>query len=85
MARGVKLAFRMSSAQLRDDQGRVDEMLDRVDGLIAEGVLDGERLNCADFQIAASLALVDYRLDVREQLRSRPAAQLMDRVLPEQR
>jgi len=84
-ARGVRLAFRMSSAQLREDQTRVAEMLDHVDALIAEGVLDGERLNCADFQIAASLALVDYRFDVREQLRSRPAAHLMDRVLPEQR
>ncbi len=48
------------------------EVLDRVDGLIAEGVLDGEQLNCADFQIATSLALVDYRLDVRAELRPRP-------------
>ncbi|MEA2361007.1 MAG: hypothetical protein QOD71_152 [Thermoleophilaceae bacterium] len=82
-ARGVRLAFRMTASQWRDDQGRVDEMLDRVDQLIAEGVLDGEQLNCADFQIATSLALVDYRLDVRERLRSRAAGRLMDRVLPE--
>jgi hypothetical protein len=54
-----------------------------VDGLIAAGVLNGEPLNCADFQIAPSLALVDYRLDVRENLRRRPAGELMDRVLPE--
>ena len=72
----------MTPQQLRDDQRRVGEMLDRIDGLIAEGVLDGEHLNCADFQIAASLALVDYRLDVREQLRVRPAGRLMDRVVP---
>ncbi len=83
IARGVKLAFRMTAAQWRDDQARVGEMLDRVDRLIAEGVLNGERLNCADFQIATSLALVDYRLDVREQLRRRPAGRLMDRVLPD--
>ena len=83
IARGVRLAFLMSSAQLREDQQRVDEMLDHVDELIAAGVLGGERLNCADFQIAASLALVDYRLDVRERLRGRPAGALMDRVLPE--
>jgi glutathione S-transferase len=82
-ARGVKLAFRMTPARLRDDPTRVGEMLDRVDQLIGEGVLDGERLNCADFQIATSLALVDYRLDVRERLRSRPAGRLMDRVLPD--
>jgi hypothetical protein len=60
-------------------------MLDRVDALIADGVLNGESLNCADFQIAPSLALVDSRLDVRDELRARPAGGLMDRVLPEPR
>jgi glutathione S-transferase len=82
MARAVRLAFRMSARQLRDDQTRVGEMLDRVDALIAAGVLNGEHLNCADLQIAPSLALVDYRLDVRDELRSRPAGALMERVLP---
>jgi glutathione S-transferase len=83
MTRLVRMAFRMTREQLREDQGRVAEMLDRVDALIADGVLNGDRLNCADFQIATSLALVDYRLDVREDLRRRPAGELMDRVLPE--
>ena len=82
MARGVRAAFRMSSRQLREDQTRVGEMLDRVDALIADGVLNGERLNCADLQIAPSLALVEYRLDVRDELRARPAGELMERVLP---
>jgi glutathione S-transferase len=83
MARVVKLAYRMTSEQLRDDPGRVEEMLGHVDELIAAGVLNGERLNCADFQIATSLALVEYRLDVRERLRGRPAAELTERVLPD--
>jgi glutathione S-transferase len=82
MARLVKLAYRMTPEQLRDDRTRVAEMLDHVDGLIAEGVLDGEQLNCADFQIATSLALIEYRVDVRDELRRRPGAQLMERVLP---
>jgi glutathione S-transferase len=82
IVRAVRLAFRMSSEQLRDDQTRVGEMLDRVDALIADGVLNGERLNCADLQIAPSLALVEYRLDVRDELRARPAGALMERVLP---
>jgi glutathione S-transferase len=85
MARLVRMAFRMTRAQLRDDQTRVNEMLDRVDELIAAGVLNGEQLNCADLQIATSLALIDYRLDVREKLRRRPAGDLMERVLPERR
>jgi glutathione S-transferase len=83
VVRSVKLAFRMTPEQLRDDQARVTEMLDRVDSLIADGVLGAERLNCADFQIATSLALVDYRLDVRDELRPRPAGELMERLLPE--
>lgn len=58
-------------------------MLDRLDAWVAEGVLDGERLNAADFMIAPSLALLDYRLDIRPQLRARPAFALVDRLLPE--
>jgi glutathione S-transferase len=82
-ARLVKIAYGMTSEQFRNDRTRIAEMLDHVDALIAEGVLNGEQLNCADFQIATSLALVEYRLDVREQLHGRPAAELMERVLPE--
>jgi len=47
------------------------------------GTAHGEQLNCADLQIATSLALVDYRLDLRPELRRRPAGELMERVLPE--
>jgi glutathione S-transferase len=83
MARLVKIAFRMTPEQFRADQGRVDEMLDQVDELIAAGVMNGEQLNCADLQIATSLALIEYRMDVRDELRPRPAGELMERVLPE--
>jgi hypothetical protein len=79
----VRLGFRMSAEQFRDDRRRMPEILDRVDAWIADGVVNGERLNCADLQIATSLALVDYRLDVRAELRRRPAGELMERVLPE--
>jgi hypothetical protein len=76
------MGFRMTRAQLRDDQTRVDEMLDRADELIAAGVLNGEQLNCADPQLATSLALIEYRLEVRENLHRRRAAESMERVLP---
>ena len=82
MARLVKIAYGMTPEQFSDDQTRVEEMLDRVDELIAAGVLNGERLNCADLQIATSLALIEYRVDVRDELHHRPGAQLMERVLP---
>jgi glutathione S-transferase len=57
-------------------------VLDRVDSLVDDGVLDGPALNAADFQTAPSLALLAYRLDVREQVESRPSWRLVDRLLP---
>ena len=85
MARLVRIAYVMTAEQFRDDRTRTGEMLDHVDELIAAGVLNGEQLNCADLQIATSLALIEYRMDVRDRLRPRPAGELMERVLPEGR
>ena len=82
ITRFVKPIYRMTKSQWDDDEGRVAEMLDRVDELSGAGVLDGEQLNCADFQIATSLALVEYRIDVRRELEGRPAAALLERVMP---
>jgi hypothetical protein len=58
-------------------------MLDRIDAWIAEDVLNGEELNAADYMIVTSLALLMYRTDLEPQIASRPAGQLVDRVLPE--
>ena len=62
---------------------QLDEMLDRVDGWIEVGVLDGPQLNAADFMVAPSLALILYRPDVRPRFEGRPALRLVDRLLPE--
>jgi hypothetical protein len=45
-------------------------------------VLGGEQLNTADYLIAPSLALLMYRLDVREGIAARPAGKLAQRVVP---
>jgi glutathione S-transferase len=59
-------------------------MLDQIDALIGDGVLDGPKLNAADFLIAPSLALIAYRLDLRPQVQAHPtAAAWLERVLPE--
>jgi glutathione S-transferase len=60
----------------------LDSTLDRVDAWIDAGVLNGERLNAADFMIAPSLALLCYRPDVRAEIERRGALALVDRVLP---
>jgi glutathione S-transferase len=58
-------------------------MLDRVDAWIADGTLNGEELNAADYMIVTSLALMTYRPDLEPEIMSRPAGALVDRVLPE--
>jgi glutathione S-transferase len=78
----VLAGFRVTPARLREDHRRAGELLDRVDAWIAEDVLDGERLNCADYQIVTSLALADARLDLRAAMRGRWLYGLVDRVLP---
>lgn len=58
-------------------------LLDRVDALIADGVIGGEQLNAADFMVAPCLALTLYRPDVKPMFEGRPALELVDRLLPE--
>jgi glutathione S-transferase len=57
-------------------------MLDRIDAWIDAGVLNAEALNAADFMIVTSLALLDYRRDLRPDIAARPANRLLGRVLP---
>jgi glutathione S-transferase len=57
-------------------------MLERVDAWIAAGVLNGEHLNAADFQIATSLGLAMTLDDLRPAIEGRPAGELAKRVVP---
>lgn len=58
-------------------------LLDRVDAWIEAGVLGGEQLNAADFQIATSLGLAMTLQDLRPAIENRPAGQLAKRVVPD--
>jgi glutathione S-transferase len=75
--------FATSANPERDPISELPALLDRVDALIAEGVLGGERLNAADFMVAPSLALILYRPDARPVFEGRPSLELVDRLLPE--
>jgi glutathione S-transferase len=80
------LAKRVFSANAATEQEMLDQLpgaLDTIDGHIADGVLNGEQLNAADFLIAPSLAILSYRNDLRPQIESRPAGALVDRVWAE--
>ena len=81
-----QILSRVFAAHPRQDEEMLADlagMLDRVDALIAEGVLGGKELNAADFMVAPSLALILYRPDVRPLFEGRPALELVDRLLPE--
>jgi glutathione S-transferase len=69
-----------AEAQFR---ARLPAMLDRIDAWIADGTLNGEQLNAADYVIAPSLALLWYVPDLQHELSSRPLLALLDRLLPE--
>lgn len=57
-------------------------MLDRVDGWVESGVLNGPEPNAADFQTAPSLCLLNDRLDLVQPVRSRPSWGLVERLIP---
>jgi glutathione S-transferase len=57
-------------------------MLDKVDSWIESGVLNGERPNAADFQIAPSIGLAMTLDDLRPAIENRPAGALARRFVP---
>jgi glutathione S-transferase len=63
------------------DLAAVPGVLDRIDAQIEAGVLDGQQLNAADFQIAPSICLLGYRLDLREEIERRAVSRLASRVV----
>ena len=82
----VSLSARFNGATdeaVRSDLASLPADLDRIDGWISDGVLDGERVNAADLQIAGSLRLLMAFDDLRPGIESRPAGKLALRVVPE--
>jgi glutathione S-transferase len=81
----VALSARFNEADdehVRAGLAALPAMLDRVDAWIAAGVIGGEQLNAADFQIAPSLGLAMTLDDLRPAIENRPAGALAKRVVP---
>jgi glutathione S-transferase len=81
----VALSARFNEADdehARSALAKLPAMLDTIDGWIAAGVLNGEQLNAADFQIAPSLGLAMTMDDLRPAIESRPAGALAKRIVP---
>ena len=81
----IALSARFNEADdqhVRRGLAELPGMLDKIDGWIAAGVLNGEQLNAADFQIAPSLGLAMTLDDLRPAIEGRPAGELAKRVVP---
>ncbi|HEX8074398.1 MAG TPA: glutathione S-transferase N-terminal domain-containing protein [Thermoleophilaceae bacterium] len=72
----------VTDESVRADLAALPGMLDRVDGLIAEGVLGGDPPNVADFQIATSVRLLMCSDDLRPKIEGRPAGDHALRIVP---
>jgi glutathione S-transferase len=72
-----------SDSQIRQDLDRLPDLLDEVDRLIAGGVIGGDVLNAADFQIAPSIRMLLAMTDIAHLVTGRPAATLARRVVPD--
>jgi glutathione S-transferase len=81
VAAGVRVN-EASDEAVRANLAGLDGMLRQVDEWVAAGVLDGEELNAADFQIGASLRLALTLQDLRPLIDSRPACRLARRAVP---
>ena len=81
----VALSARFNEASdenAREALAALPALLDRVDALVESGVVNGEQLNAADFQIAPSIGLAMTLDDLRPAIENRPAAALAKRLVP---
>jgi glutathione S-transferase len=65
------------------DIAELPERLDRVDALIAQGVIGGPEPNAADFQIGTTVRVLSAFPELRAMVMDRPAGDLGRRVLPD--
>jgi glutathione S-transferase len=74
---------RADDARVRDDIARLPQLLDHVDGLIADGTIGAAEPNAADFQILASVAVLRAFADVGHEVRGRPCEAAAKRLYPD--
>ncbi|HEY1597703.1 MAG TPA: glutathione S-transferase N-terminal domain-containing protein [Thermoleophilaceae bacterium] len=79
----VALQMRVPDAAAQACAQALPAALDRVDALLAEGVIGGEQVNAADFQVATSVRLAMCFDQLRERIAARPAGAHALRVCPD--
>jgi glutathione S-transferase len=71
-----------SDDRVRRDVAELPSLLDEVDRLLEAGVIGGEALGAADFQIASSVRMLLAMQDVGPLVAGRPAEALARRAIP---
>jgi glutathione S-transferase len=74
---------KISDEAVRADLEALPGLLDKVDGLIADGVIGGRQPNAADLQIGSSLALLATNEDLQPLLADRPCGRLARELFPD--
>ena len=74
---------RADESRVREDIARLPELLDHVDGLIADGTIGTSEPNAADFQILASVGVLRAFADVGHQVSGRPCEAAARRLYPD--
>jgi glutathione S-transferase len=67
---------------VRADIAALPATLDRIDGLLSDGVIGGDDPNAADFQVATNVRLLMCFDDIRPFIEGRPAERHALRVAP---
>lgn len=78
------LAFRLygiTEAVIRNDVATLPATLDKIDGYVADGVLNGPQLTAADFELAPVIAALVGIGDNGRKIDGRPMAALVSRVI----
>jgi glutathione S-transferase len=74
---------RADHARVRDDIAQLPQLLDHVDGLIADGTIGASEPNAADFQILASGGVLRAFADLGRQVRGRPCEAAARKLYPD--
>ena len=82
----IRMAIRLNDSTdevVRNQIAAIPAALDKVDRLIAEGVIGGGEPNAADFQLATTLRLLMAFADIEPAIEGRPAGALARRIAPD--
>jgi glutathione S-transferase len=74
---------RADGPRVRQDMAELPELLDQVDGLIADGTIGGTQPNAADFQLLASVSVLRAFADLEHHVRGRPCEAAARRLYPD--